>query len=258
MENKKEIIAVGAIASVVLLLFFGFLQEEGAKFLNLPVQWLFVSILPILIALFVGGYITEFEGFGVKLKSILKAPVTTSVELKAADALADIPYDEKRSMMYLENMSIEKALSIKWLIFEFGKRNYYSIDAIQRYLEKMPNIEFFEVRTGKGQFVCYIPIKYFRDGENIRTGFNGDKIYQFVAALEKGNVLERYSGIAITLVVKSDDSLVHVLKTLRSEQADMAAVVSNNGRYLGVLFSRDVEKRVVDAVLSSQSAQPPT
>ncbi len=226
-------------------------------FLTLPTQWIFVAVLPILVALFVGGYITKFEGFGVKLETDLKAPVSGTVELKATDALAEIPRSDKESIIHLQNMSREKVLSIKWLIFEQGRTDY-SPHTIQFYLEKMSNLEFFEVRTKKGKFVCFIPVSYFKDGEeNIirrnRIDFDNEKLIRFVNALETENILDQFSNVAVSSTVKSSDSLVQVLKILRDEQVDLAAVISKSNRYIGVLFRSDVEKRVIDVVLNNQS-----
>jgi hypothetical protein len=256
MKNKTLSIMLWGLVSISLLLIFGLLQERNAKFLALSSQWIFISILPIVVALFVGGYITKFKGFGVELETALKESVSTSIELKATDAISDIPGDEKQSMSYLQGMSREKALSIKWLVFELGRTNYYSPHGIREYLMKLPNIEFLEVRTEKGQFVCYIPISYFKR-EGIVDGFEHfdmEKIHQFIDAMAVGSIREKFSSIAISVAVKSSDSLVQVLKTLRNEHVNMAAVISENNRYLGVLFSHDVERKVADAVLRSQSA----
>jgi len=62
----------------------------------------------------------------VELESAIQAPVTT-LDLTASDAVADIPGDEKKSMMYLENMSKNKANSIRWLLFKSGKRDKQSL-----------------------------------------------------------------------------------------------------------------------------------
>jgi len=240
----------------VLLLFFGILQDREAKFLSLSSQWIVISILPILVALFVGGYITKFKGFGVELEAALKEPVSSSIDLKATDVISEIPGDEKQSLEYLNRMSQSKALSIRWLVFTLGRRNYYTPQGIREYLMRLPNIEFLEVQTKEGQFSCYLPIVYFkRESVSDRYDlFDMDKIQRFIDALEEGNVKESFAGVSIFISVKNSDNLMQVLKTLREEQVNMAAVLSDQGRYLGVLFSQDVERRIADAVLKSQSA----
>jgi hypothetical protein len=256
MKNRTTTIFIGAGFSIVLLLLFGILQDREAKFLSLSSQWIVISILPILVALFVGGYITKFKGFGIELEAALKETVSTSIDLKATDVLSDIPGDEKQSIGYLSRMPQSKALSIRWLVFTSGRRNYYTPQGIREYLMKLPNIEFVEVQTKEGQFVCYLPINYFkRDGVNDEYDlFNMDKINRFIVALEEENVKESFPAVSISISVKNSDNLLQVLKTLRDEQVDMAAVLSDQGRYIGVLFSRDVERKIADAVLKSKSA----
>lgn len=88
--KKYKPILIGAAASLALLLLFGVLQEREAKFLELSSQWILISIFPILVSLFVGGYISKFKGFGVELESALNTSVTTSVDLRATDALENL------------------------------------------------------------------------------------------------------------------------------------------------------------------------
>jgi CBS domain containing-hemolysin-like protein len=45
--------------------------------------------------------------------------------------------------------------------------------------------------------------------------------------------------------------LVDVLKKMRSENTKLAAVISETGRYIGVVFARDVESRIADSVLNT-------
>ena len=68
MERQDIILISGIIVSIILLIIFGLLQHYQAKFMTLSNQWIFLSILPIIVALFVGGYITKFKGFGVEFQ----------------------------------------------------------------------------------------------------------------------------------------------------------------------------------------------
>ena len=104
MKKEKILLLGSGIATVLLILFFVF-QSYDASFLKLSAQWLALALLPAIFALFIGGYISKFKGFGVELESALQAPVTT-LDLTVSDAVADIPGDEKKSIMYLDNMSV--------------------------------------------------------------------------------------------------------------------------------------------------------
>ncbi len=55
------IVAVGAFASIALLLFFLVVQSKNGPILELPMKWLWVSIIPVGISLFVGGFINLVE-----------------------------------------------------------------------------------------------------------------------------------------------------------------------------------------------------
>lgn len=205
-------------------------------------------------SLFIGGYISKFKGFGVELESALRASVTTSVDLRATDALADMLGDEKQSMGYLRSLSREKAQSIRWLTFFTEKRNFYSPRGIEKYLDRLINVDFFEVKKADGEFVCYVPVSVFYESDDPRRPprVKLEELERFITFLEKNNVVEKYLGIAVSVSVKSSDGLVDVLRILRNENVNMVAVVSDEERYLGVAFSQDVEKKVADAVLSSR------
>ncbi|HKJ28240.1 MAG TPA: hypothetical protein VJ965_11425, partial [Anaerolineales bacterium] len=235
MAYKSRVMVIGVAVSLVLLFLFGYMQQVGAKFLDLSEQWIFLAILPVVVALFVGGYITRFKGFGVELETALKEPVATSVDLTATDAISDIPGDEKQSYSYLQQLPEGKALAARWLVFDMSRKNYYWVDTILQYLVKMKNIDFLEVRTGTGDFVCYVPKSHFvRDGAlDEFERYDRDKVKAFVDAINEGNIREKYAGIAVFLTVKSTDSLVQVLRIMRDENVSMAGVVSDKGNYLG-------------------------
>jgi hypothetical protein len=177
--------------------------------------------------------------------------------LQAEDAIAEVSEDEKKNIEYLQNMPIDKALSIRSLVFQLNRKGYYRPDAVARYFDKLGNLEFVEVRDKGGQFICYIPIQFFKKAKSmdIYDRFDRSKISGFVDAVASGNVEQVLQGVAVTLKVKSNDSLVTVLRLMRREHTTMAAVLSESGRYFGPIFSRDVEKKVADAVLTSNVVQ---
>jgi hypothetical protein len=207
-----------------------------------------------LVALFAGGVITHFKGFGVELETTLKTPVA-SLDLTASDAVADIPGDEKESYMYLEGLSNDKKLATRWLLFMSGRRNYYDSHAIEEYLRQLPNIQYFEIRSESGGIICFIPISVFRpETHKYNDNINHNNIYRLIKAIEEGNVPAAFPDSAITLKVTSEQNLVDVLKAMRAEKADFAAVVSPSGKYLGVVLANEVERKIADSVLYARAA----
>ncbi|MFC2078929.1 hypothetical protein ACFLSZ_03005 [Candidatus Bipolaricaulota bacterium] len=250
--RNPRILQIGAIGSLVLLAVLLMLQTLKVKPLELDAQWVAVAALPAIIALFAGGYVTKFTGFGMELETALKTPVT-SLDLTASEALADIPGDEKRSIMYLNQMPREKAHSIRWLLFTSDRREYYGAHAVNEYLRRLPNLDFFEVRSREGDPVCYLPTSVFRQAADpgYMDPFDAHRIEQFIEALEDDRVPQAFPESAVTLRVASSDSLANVLKSMRAENAPFAAVMSRTGRYLGVVYRSEVESRIADFVLTS-------
>lgn len=56
------------VSAALLALFCG-LQVAGSSILTLPVQWIWISVLPILVALITGGYIRKMEFLGQKVET---------------------------------------------------------------------------------------------------------------------------------------------------------------------------------------------
>ncbi len=249
--KKETKLAIGIIASVCLLITLAVLQSMEAKFLELPVHWIALAIAPLVLALFTGGFITRFKGFGLELETTLKAPVA-SLDLTASDAVADIPGDEKRSYAYLDNLPKEKKLAVNWLLLRSGRKNFYTAQGIETYVRELPNIKYFEVRSENDDFICFLPMAVFKDeSDHLSDRLHHEKMQQLIEAIETDKVPEAFHRSMITLKIQSDQSLVDVLRTMRAENVGFAAVVSPAGNYLGVLFAAEVEKRIADMVLAA-------
>ena len=245
---------LGFLLSVVILVTFGVLQEREAKFLSLESQWIFIAILPLLVALFIGGYITRFSGFGFDLEAALKEPVSASIDISATEVIAKVPAAEKQSVEYLESLSAEKKASIRLLRFDLGRAEYYIPIDVQVYLGSLPDLQFLEVISAEGRFVCFLPASYFRLEAIGSTAqqFDADQIVKFTESLRNNNVLDDFREVAVTRTVNSRDNLLDVIKLMWEEQVGITAVLSADNRYLGVLFIQDVEKKIANAVLKSQ------
>ena len=95
--KEHTVMSVGAIVSLLMLSAFFFFQYQQASILKLASRWLIASGVPLLAALFVGGYIKSFKGFGVELEASLHKPVS-NLELSATEGMAEIQGDETRSI----------------------------------------------------------------------------------------------------------------------------------------------------------------
>ena len=246
---KKHALGIGILASGLMLVALIIAQNVNAVFLSLPMHWLVVGILPVILSLIVGGHLTKVKGLGIELEAAVAAPVyQVYSNLTASDAVSDIPGDVKQSIGYIEKLTPTETRRMRWLLFSAGRQNYYSAQGISQYLERMPNLEFLELRTNTDNIIGFLPIGAVMQPEG---GPDQQKLEALVRAIETGNLADAFPREAVTLRVDSRDGLRSVLAAMRTEQAPVAAVISPGGRYLGVARAAEVEARIADAVLAT-------
>lgn len=74
---KMKPVMVGCGVSVGLLCLFCYLKIVGSSAIELPAQWLWVSLTPILVGLFLGRYISKLElpgGLKIEIPQLTSAP----------------------------------------------------------------------------------------------------------------------------------------------------------------------------------------
>jgi hypothetical protein len=76
---RHQLLIISLAVSIIILSIFFVFQYYQLKVLLLDVKWIILSGTPILIGLFIGGYIKSFKGFGLELESNLTAPISLSV-----------------------------------------------------------------------------------------------------------------------------------------------------------------------------------
>jgi hypothetical protein len=245
MKQDHSILLIAGIISLLLLAFFLILQKSGASILALDAKWILLSLSPLFLALIIGGYVKSFRGFGIELEARLRNSVST-FELKARDALFDLKGNEKQTVSYLNSLPDPEKQRVMRLIFFLGQPNkYYAPRAIRQYVETLTNLQYFEVRRESGEFVCLIPVSFFK---NQRNNFD-ELLKEFVSSLETQSVLQRYQGIAITLTVLENRDILAVLRELRRSQKNQAVVISQASVFLGVVTLTDIEHRIINDVL---------
>ena len=250
------LLAVGSGISILLLIIFSILQAFDSAILKLNSQWILVAGAPLLVALVAGGYIKKFKGFGLELESKLQAPVT-SLDLRVADAIMDMPGDEKGSIRTLHNLSRDEIRNIKRLSFILEKKDYYTPHAIWEYLDTLKKLEFFEIKRQDGTFVCLIPVSAFknvgeRNGDMDPT--HNDRVSRFTQALKQETLATEFADVCISITVKHSDGLIGVLEILRSNNSEYATVASPEGKFIGVVSSREIERKIADDVLYTKRA----
>lgn len=243
-SKKHPIMILGLIATFIIFIALLLLQHFSPSVLQLDVKWIVVACIPLLIALIVGGYITEFTGFGITLRTTMKAPISW-LDLQAQEVFVPSKGIRKGTRVELDLISLERKRRATRLQFLSGRRSYYDSEVISDYMHDLPNLEYFEIVRPTGLFICLLPVRlfYYHDEADHR------ELQRFLHALSKHKVPDIYNGEAITATVGAEQSIITVLEMLRSNALEAAVVMDSKGTILGVIKMSDIEKRITDEVI---------
>ena len=247
MVGKHSLLIFASLFSLILLLILLYFQSRKSELLALEAKWLIIAGIPVLVGLLAGGYITKFKGFGIELETLLENPIG-DINLIATDVLHDIPGEEKKSVMYLQELSSKKRAEVQRLSFISERRDYYEEGAIVKYIEQLPRLEYIEVKKDNCTFVSLLPAKIFMEGDQP----NHNNIRAFISALKEGRVKEKFPDEAITDSVKIDDSVVNILPKVRSSRHGLLPVISEKGILVGIITIQAIEKRIVYEVIAAR------
>ncbi len=246
--KDHTLIILSCLFSIGLFSLLIFLHIKESKFLTIDSKWLFISCLPILIALIVGGYIHKFKGFGIELETSLKNPIG-QVNLIATDVLESISGTEKGSTSSIEALSDSERLKYQRLSFVIGKRNYYGENAIERYIELLPMLKFIEIKKSDGKFFGLMPAELLK--ENGRPNYQ--KINNFIKGIEEKDLSERFGDNIILEAVLIDTSILKLLPKARSSKFQFLPVTTKNGYLAGIITAKAIETRIADEVINAQT-----
>lgn len=250
MKDKK-LVFQGVAISVVLFVILDLLKLNDASVLKIEWVWIVVGLLPILIALFLGGYIKKVNVKGFEVETIFSAP-TSTVTLTASDVRGDIKSVDKMGGQHLRSLSAEYRRSIIGLRFMNREKGFYNNQMVAEYLRLMPNLEYLLALTKRGSFVGLLPVKSVCDSKG-RS--DSELIDRFLNAAASENLQSEFPNEGITLTVHGQQSLVDVLEKMKDQGANVAAVVSPAETYLGIVKVSDIERRIAETVIAAHRAK---
>lgn len=242
----KKPITIGSVISVLILALFIFLDYNFDSLLDLNSQWVVLSSIPLIVALFIGDHISYFKGFGFEIKSEVSRSISNYVYGMGRENIISIPREHKRTAQYLNSLPEDDLKEVRLLTFVEGREDYYGEEAISIYLSRLPNLQFFEIINENGRFVCLVPSDVFKVGDEL----NYDNINVFIRSVEERRVLEAYREVSISRAVRSDQSLLDVLPEARESKFNIVPVLNDDGELIGVITKEKIEKLISDAVLS--------
>jgi hypothetical protein len=253
-ENKKGRIILGSVIStVILFIIFAILQYCESPILELDSKWIFVSLVPLLLALIYTGAIKSFKGWGIELETNITDTVT---DFDRADNVetVEVPKIEKLDFRQVINLSNQRKKQIERLKFTLGKQGYYTRQAINQYFMLLPNLKYIELTDSDGKFNYLIQADQFRSREESESNTNPNQVIKLISAIEERSVSENFSN-AISLSVTNDKSLIETYRIMektnqgRYENDQILPVVNENGAMIGLVSRRKIEQSISKQVL---------
>jgi hypothetical protein len=258
-KNKNKNVLVGGFLSLILLGIFFILKYYDFKGLELDIKWIAVCGVPLLISIFISGYIKSVKAFGVELEAHLEK----SIDIKFVKSLPTIEtYGfKKESLQFLDIVEErDKRKAIK-LSFISGKKNYYEQHAVEQYIRQLKNLQFFEITSEQGSFEFLIDARSFirRSREDVRDfDVLHRKVSSLISAIENNDILVEFPQ-AISTRVKRTDSIIDAYKQFESDtqrprlQNDnqVLPVVDDSEKMIGLIDRRTIEEKISKAVLKS-------
>jgi len=222
------------------------MQHFNSNLLALDAKWLSFSAIPLLIAIFLGGYVKSFKGFGIEVEANLEQPISKNYNIITTLEPKDVPKYVKGRISELDKLTQSQLLKIKRLTFIYGKRNYYGEEAIREYVRKLPNLEFIEIIDDKRRFQFLLSAQILRqDGDNMYY----ENIQSFISALESKSIPLMYPNMYESKYIKSDEAIIDVYKKLKVSYLKTIPIVNKNNEMIGLVDYYSVAIQIADEIV---------
>lgn len=253
-KAEHNIVLAGFILSAVLLTGFSLSKNFDLRYLNLPQAWFFVSAIPTILALFVGGFIRKGSFAGVEFE-VSSEKATELVIPATADIVANVPDMVKGTFNELKKLTRDQRRNIKILNFNQIWADEYREDIIFQYFEALLNLSYFRIiREGRpSQYLSVNALRSFcfpRQPNDVLSQDREDAVGwptsmdRFLWALRDDRILSEYAPYASELTVSSDQDLEDILREMYSQNVEFAAVYSNDQSFLGIIEAKSIERHI--------------
>jgi hypothetical protein len=253
MKNKEKnpkAILWGSIISTALILLFFFLQTFENEGLNLNQQWILLSLVPLLVALFIGNYITSLKYGDIEISAIDKEPIGFDSDI--IDIIKAIRAKEKEGLDNLRALTNKKEIEV--LLFKYGRVGYYSKNVISSYLKELPNIKYFEIVDENDEFLCLISLRTVIKVTRRHPNSDDNQLIiqnleSFISSLENRTILTDYQH-ALEEFIMDDDTLINSYIKLRKSPENLLPILNRRKRLIGIIKTNSVERKIAQLYLN--------
>lgn len=257
--RKHTALLSGAILSAALIALFLYFRWKHYPFLDLDVKWLIVAGVPLLLSLFLGGYIKTFKGLGVELEANLKKELPLSGLIEKVPEIETIRSIKKG---ILADVDANNPKNDKYTLLQFSyllendPEKYFEY-TITEYLNRLRNLKFIEI-VNNGKFNYIIPLSVFKDD----NGNKSDKIKLLTDTLNNDEEINKAFPSAIADYVSENDTIIDAYRKLLRSYRDIPddypiklnyflPVLDKGKHTVGVIYKQKLEARISEEVVKN-------
>ena len=189
-------------------------------------SWIATALSPTVIWLLATGQLAELGGFGLtfKLREATAKPYSLSLEGRKIES-GPVSMDEKGGIGKIDEF-IQRRVAA--MVLQIGRKGYYSNWAIQEYLQRLTQYDFFRyvVFTGSnGRFQGLVSARSLLDRLQKQN-------LDLVGMIEGGSI----SGLdeVITAFVSTNSNKREALKKMDDQNLTELPVVNEAGQFIGI------------------------
>lgn len=230
------IVFIASISAVV------FLQNQyGNENTTIKPIFVAIGILPILFYLIATGRLETLRGAGFEFVLRQQANRTiagvsnTDVTAIEDEAVGDIAEDEVHPKETIDELNQDNDPSV--LCFEIGRRDFYALPAVNRYLEDLSeSLDYILFTKTDGTLKGHMKFKDFKD---LVGKLDGDIIDE----IESGTILTRSKMKKKCIAVDSSNS--EALDKMEQEDINELAVLDSSEQFVGIVTQENLVRKLL-------------
>jgi hypothetical protein len=251
--KKHTIIFCFTGISLLLLVIFFIFQYHNSNLLQLEPKWLILAGVPVLIGLFIGGYIKSFKGLGLELESNLKEPIPLKL-ISPIDVIESKGID-KESLGRLHSLSEKEKDNINRLRFMYGIRGYYDPHIILEHYRQLKRLQFVEIIDKEGRFLFLYPfVRTVQADQDAKI----KEVNEFIESIENKSIGKQDFEVVTDYLTTEDNLLTAYRKIKKSLQSGrlfpgraVLPILNKEKQMIGVVDVSDLEKKIAQEVEKS-------
>jgi hypothetical protein len=202
--------------------------------------YIFLALIPFVIALFVSGKLKEIKGpggIGLSLRDEISKQVSPDFSDQPIEVAEEIVGDKG----LVSRLQSEVAKRPTSLSFEIGRRNYYGQWAIAEYVSELsrnPEFRFILFKDSNNGFLGLMHVEYYK---------NLLRRNDIVNEIESGSILNR-PEVNRTKIAQSVSNR-EALSIMDREGCNELVVVDSSNKFIGVITQDAIVRKVLGKAL---------